>query len=158
MSASERALRGCDCSHLRVAIKKKMLPMLKLCVGVRAEIGNGAARLRRRLRCLCSLCCCHCLLLLLLLLCAPSYLKKIMTKLMLLCFWQHINIIMRSILDEHDEARLNQAHAPSSLCPLSLSLPFLSLSLSLPWAADALYTVSDRGRRGGGAKSAPFSD
>lgn len=25
------------------------------------------------------------------------YLKKIMTKLMLLCFWQHINIIMRSI-------------------------------------------------------------
>lgn len=25
------------------------------------------------------------------------YLKKIMTTLMLLCFWQHINIIMRSI-------------------------------------------------------------
>lgn len=44
---------------------------------------------------------CDCDVAALLLLCAPSYLKKIMTKLMLLCFWQHINIIMRSILDEH---------------------------------------------------------
>lgn len=62
------ATAGCLCSHPPTSAKN-------------ASPRNGAV-----LQSLCSL--------------SPlpaSYLKKIMTKLMLLCFWQHINIIMRSI-------------------------------------------------------------
>lgn len=97
--------------------------MWKLCVGVRAWWGEWVSgregREKRWLRC------------------ASSYLKKIMTKLMLLCFWQHINIIMRSILG----ARSSHPAEGSSLAPYILPARMITIYVYRLWKVlDTLWS------------------